>query len=197
MIVLCFYVSKLTSELRLRTMLNLSDCHPINFACIQVKFLMLLVISVHGQNVGSRSLNSSLETRFACPLENVSLTCSTNGTLLIWEVWESSTMRVQGVLCRLNRSIGNSFSEQMHFDCYGEMLFSGVLDYIGPEVNNVSVCSSSMIIQPLSRNASPDCSPLTIVCKQGPETIKNVTYQVAGESNHRLKRVSTFINRTI
>ena len=159
--------------------------------CIQVEFGLLLVINVHGQYVGTLSLEYSLEGNnriFACPLESVSLTCSINGTLLIWEAGDGNTtsMKERVGFFRQNDITGNGFSTPENFNCHGEMLFSGVLDYIGPAVNNVSVCNSSMIIRPLSRSASSDCGPLTIACKpsdQGPEATKNVTYQVAGESN--------------
>ena len=141
---------------------------------------MLLVVNVHGQYVGTLSLEYSLEGNnriFACPLESVSLTCSINGTLLIWEAGDGKTtsMKERVGFFRQNDIVGN-----------GEMRFSGGLDDVGPAVNHVSVCNSSMIIRPLSTDASSDCGPLIIVCKpsdQGPEATKNVTYQVAGESN--------------
>ena len=146
---------------------------------------------MQGQYVGTLSLEYSLERSnriFACPLESVSLTCSINGTWLVWDVWEYKTSKVRRVLCRPDDRPGEGFSFREHFDCHGDMLFSGVLDERSPEVNNatVSVCNSSMIIRPFSRNASSDCDPLTIICKpsdQGPEATKNVTYQVAGESD--------------
>ena len=150
---------------------------------------LLQAINVRGQYVGTLSLEYSLEGSnriFACPLESVSLTCSINGSLLIWEAGDGTTNLENVGFFRPSGNIGDGFSTRKHFDCHGEMLFSGVLDDIGPAVNNVSVCNSSMIIRPLSTDASSDCGPLTIACKpsdQGPEATKNVTYQVAGESN--------------
>ena len=123
---------------------------------------------------------------FACPLESVSLFCSINGTLLLWYAQEGNTEPMRVGYFRKNNTIGDGFSKLREFDCYGELIFSGVLEdiLISSEADNISVCNSSMILPPLSWNASSNCGPLTIFCKPsndpGEESI-NVTYQVAGK----------------
>ena len=120
---------------------------------------------------------------FVCPLESVSLFCSINGTLLIWNVQEGNTQLEQVGFFRRNDSIGHGFSKSIEFDCHGETIFSSVLEniLISSEAGNISVYNSSMIITPLSWNVSSNCGPLTIFCKppNPGENSMNVTYQVA------------------
>ena len=149
---------------------------------------LLLPTNIHGQHVDTLSLDSSLEIsnrKFACPLEKVTLTCSISGLLLQWEIQEANTHPdVVGIFGQTD-SVGNGFFEQNHFSsCHGEIISSGVLEYIDPGVNT-SIYNSSMIIRPTSLNVSSDCDPLEIICKsigQGAETnTKNVTYKIASE----------------
>ena len=145
-------------------------------------------MNIHGQYVGTLSLDSSLKRSnriFACPLESVSLTCSINGTLLVWEIQEGNTQPEEVGIFRQTDVIGDGFFRQNHFhSCHGEIISSGVLEYIGSGVNT-SICNSSMIIRPSSLNVSSDCNPLKIICKsldQGAENnTKNVTYKIASE----------------
>ena len=105
--------------------------------------------------------------------------------MLIWEVLDGNNQTKRVGFFRQNDTIGEGFSMSEQFDCYGEIIFSGVLEDISSGVNGISVCNSSMIITPLSWNASSNCGPLTIACKpsdQEPEITMNVTYQVAGKS---------------
>ena len=150
---------------------------------------LLLPINVIGQYVGTLSLHSSLESnnrKYACPQESVALTCSINGTVLIWEVQEGGNNMIVQVrnFRSLTDSVGSGFSKLINFSGCGEITFSGVLEYISGE--NISICNSSMTITPSSRswNILTQCDPLTIFCKtpgaDASAAPMKVTYKVAG-----------------
>ena len=148
--------------------------------------MLILHISICGQDFGTLSLHSSLERsnrNFLCPGESIALTCTVRGTTLKWGAQEG----VQIYNFNENHSIGSGFSIPKLFSCHGSILFTGALDDLEVDpnlrVNSSQLRKSSMIVTPVSKNALSHCPPLTIICEplNGNITM-NQTIQYAGES---------------
>ena len=148
--------------------------------------------------VGVRSLHSLLEKsnrKFACPGESVTYTCSVYGSVLVW-----STNGEQIWSFRKTDSVGTGFSlpKMVNLTCDPMSLinitFSGVLEDIADQntMNNLSICTSTMIVTPMSY--IPYCEPLIPTCtthRGSTEHSDTVTemYQIACKSFAKLLAV--------
>ena len=152
--------------------------------------MLILHISICGQDFGTLSLHSSLERsnrKILCPRESIALTCTVTGTTLKWEAQEGDSDTVHIYTFDQNSSTGSGFSNSKKFSCHDSIFFTGALNVseVDPNrrVNSNQLLKSSMVVMPVSENALSHCPPLTIICEPlNGNIIMNQTIQYAGES---------------